>query len=231
MLIPCAALGRRLLALLIRPQHQHTITHPHAPPPPPPPSFTMAPRPKRPEGPIPVPSALPTRIAVSLVLTATVLHRLVAVSILVLSGVAQGSFDASGQQLVLLASRIQPGASRLQDLAGTIRPFLTPFVRWDTLHFLGAAAPRPIPTPASTMPAWWEGGYAYEHSLAFQPGLSFLLRWTGYVGTSRSPEDWNVEQSILLTTTLAIMAGALAPVLLLLYVALARTKIIHSNRH
>lgn len=170
---------------------------------------------------VPALNAIPTRTAVSLVLVATALHRLVAVSILVLCGIAQSSFDASGQQLVLLASRTQPGASKIQGIARTIRTFLTSFVRWDTLHFLGAAAPRPIPTPASAIPAWWEGGYAYEHSLAFQPGLPALLRWTGYVGTSGSSESWNVELSILLTTILAIVAGALTPVLLFLYVPLA----------
>lgn len=164
------------------------------------------------------PATSTARHAAAAVLVAAAFHRLLALSVLLVAGAAQSSFDASGEQLVLLPSLAHPGGALLQPLVAAAGPLLVPLVRWDTLHYLGAASPRPLPTSSSAHLSWWGSGYAYEHTLAFQPGLPALLRWAGRLGTSGEPETWQIEQSLVITTALAVLASALAPVLLVLYV-------------
>lgn len=73
------------------------------------------------------------------------------------------------------------------------------FVRWDTVYFLSLAEPH--------------HGYAWEQSLAFQPGIVYLLRATGYI-TPSLDGAWSATSALILTTLLANVATLLSPVLL-----------------
>lgn len=87
-----------------------------------------------------------------------------------------------------------------------LRP-LSNLIRWDSLHFLGLASPDALPATFSD----GSGGYLSEPSLAFQPGLVWLLRGTGWLGRGAV---WNISSAISVTSALAVLASALAPVLL-----------------
>jgi phosphatidylinositol glycan class V len=140
----------------------------------------------------------------------TLLHRCAVLAILLLSSIAQLPFDSS--------SRIQ-----LQ-LDATSYPLFTslalPFLKWDTLHFLGMASPRPLPLPYFASSSGQDpsqaggGGLQFEHSLAFQPGMVWLLRLLGSQSINRDDLAWSPAQAILLTSLLATIVGALQPVLL-----------------
>lgn len=139
----------------------------------------------------------------------TLLHRCAVLAILFLSNIAQLPFDSS--------ARIQ-----LQ-LDATSSPLFTslalPFLKWDTLHFLGMASRRPLPLPSSASSSGQDpsqargGGLQFEHSLAFQPGIMWLLRLLGSQSIGQDYR-WNPAQAVVLTSMLATVVGALQPVLL-----------------
>ncbi|KDN49607.1 glycosyltransferase family 76 protein [Tilletiaria anomala UBC 951] len=127
------------------------------------------------------------------ILIFTLAHRLFAFVLLQLCGQLLPSFDASASILLLSVSP-------------SLKPWLVPLVRWDTLHFLGVASPKALSRFGQALP----GGYAYEHSLAFQPGLPVLMRQLG----SSTHGTWSLQQSIVMSTLLAWVCSCLSPWLL-----------------
>lgn len=117
--------------------------------------------------------------------------RVVSVSLLLVATHAQQAFDTSGEIVQhTLQHRTNPAAWDVWSV---------PFVRWDTVYFVAAAAE----------------GYTYEQMLAFQPGIVGLLRLAGYASLNY---EWSPTVAVLITTVLANAATWLSP--LLLYYAL-----------
>lgn len=77
-----------------------------------------------------------------------------------------------------------------------LRRLASALVRWDTVHFLGAASPP---------------GIEWEHTLAFQPGLIWLLRLAGYCNAAG---QWNSTGAVILTSVTGTVTSCLAPPLL-----------------
>lgn len=121
-------------------------------------------------------------------LAASVVWRLVCIITLVSSTHTQTAFDTSGK---LLRESI-PGAA---DEAAW-NTWAVPFVRWDTVYFVGMAHPQ--------------SGYEYEQMLAFQPGIVSVLRWLG----SSIDSPWSPTRAVLSTVLLANLLSCLSPVLL-----------------
>ena len=130
------------------------------------------------------------RRAAARVLVASVLWRLVCVATLIITTHTQTAFDTSG---ALLRWTI-PGADR--EVAWDT--WAVPFVRWDTVYFVGMAHPL--------------GGYQYEQMLAFQPGIVGILR---LLGTSHA-SPWSPTRAVVRTTLLANILSCVSPVLLYL---------------
>ncbi len=121
------------------------------------------------------------------------------VTLLVLAS-HQQAFDTSHE---LLSYALDP--QTLHGLsAGSFRWALV-LVRWDTVYFLAAASASPSSIHA--------GGYNWEQTLAFQPGIIALLRACGYV-TPSLDGTWSPTSAILMATLLANLAAILSPLLL-----------------
>ncbi|PWN20921.1 NAD(P)-binding protein [Microstroma glucosiphilum] len=126
----------------------------------------------------------------------SITHRLLVLSSLLLLPYLIPPFDSSAQLQLPTTNSIPT----------ILRP-VSNLVRWDSLHFLGLASPDALPaTPSSG-----SGGYLSEQSLAFQPGLVWLLRGTGWLGGEAS---WNSSLAVYITSAMAVLASTLAPVLL-----------------
>lgn len=125
----------------------------------------------------------------------SLLHRLLALLILFAIPLAVQPFDSSAQ---LLSSPSNASPWRLSNY----------LVRWDSLHFLGAASPEALP-PVGDM-ASSDGGYQWENTLAFQPALVWLLRFAGNMGAG----GWNIDASVGWTTAFALLSSSLCPPLL-----------------
>ena len=137
----------------------------------------------------------------------TAVHRGLAVGVLFLAAAAQSPFDSSAWIQLRLDATFTP-VSTLCAL---------PFLRWDSLHFLAMASPRPLPLPFSTFSGGEQprqargGGTQYEQSLAFQPGIIWVLKLLGSRG---SAWEWSPSQAVLLTSALAAVVSAFLPLLL-----------------
>ncbi|CAO1636071.1 unnamed protein product [Sympodiomycopsis kandeliae] len=129
-------------------------------------------------------------------------HRLlVLIALLILPNLIT-PFDASPHlQMMLDAGHGQSTATQ----------FASHLIRWDSLHFLGLANPAAMPRPTSTPGGEGLGGYAYEHSLAFQPGIIWLLRLAGYL---KLGSTWSLTGAIFLTSAAAVLTSSLCCVLL-----------------
>lgn len=124
--------------------------------------------------------------------------RVLSVVALVVCAQLQQAFDTSH---TLLAYSLD--AHNQHGLLTGGANLLLAFVRWDTVYFVSLASPKSTQEHV--------GGYHLEQSLAFQPGIVCLLRWTGYVTPNA---QWSPVSAILLTTLLANVATLLSPVLL-----------------
>lgn len=120
---------------------------------------------------------------------------------LVVCAQIQQAFDTSP---TLLSYSLDP-QNRHGLISSRVPKLFLAFVRWDTVYFLSLASPGDVGQHV--------GGYDVEQSLAFQPGIVYLLRWTGYV-TPRLDGEWSPTCAILLTTLLANMASLISPLLL-----------------
>ncbi|KAF6767042.1 GPI mannosyltransferase 2 [Kalmanozyma brasiliensis GHG001] len=127
------------------------------------------------------------------------LVRIALASLLILTAHLQQAFDTSHE---LLSYSLDPATTHSLS-AGPFKWALA-FVRWDTIYFLAAASPS---TPVH------RGGYAWEQTLAFQPGIIGLLRVCGYA-TPQLDGAWSPTAAILVTALLANLAAAISPVLL-----------------
>ncbi len=144
------------------------------------------------------------------VLRWSVLHRAACFALLQISAQLLPHFDSSAYLLFLRKS--SPRAS-------SATAWLSPLIRWDTLHFLGVASPDPLPpSPDGLAPASALGGYEAEHTLAFQAGVPALLRWAGKVASSVTGQEWSIEQAVTLATAAALVCSILSPVLLFMCV-------------
>ncbi|KAI3617854.1 hypothetical protein CBS9595_003763 [Malassezia furfur] len=120
-------------------------------------------------------------------LGASLAWRVVCVSLLLVAAHAQQAFDTSGE--LVQYTFAQPGDSTAWDT------WAVPFVRWDTVYFVAAAA----------------HGYTYEQMLAFQPGIVAVLRAAGFLGAL---DAWSPTRAIVVGTLAANAASTLAPLLL-----------------
>lgn len=129
-------------------------------------------------------------------------HHLLVLTCLLLLPLVVNPFDSSAELQILLGS----DPSILTRLASHL-------IRWDSLHFLGLASPTAMPRPPVANPtnSQGQGGYLYEHSLAFQPGIVYLLRVLGYASLDG---QWSATSSILLTSGLAVTVSTLHSVML-----------------
>lgn len=138
-------------------------------------------------------------------MTLSLLHRLlVLASLLLLPNLFLSPFDSSPELQLLLSPHASPALA-----------WLSALVRWDSVHFLGMASPAALPggvagVGAGGPPEATLGGYVWEHSLAFQPGLVWLLRLAGQLGRT----VWSPAQAIGFTSLLAVAASSLCPALL-----------------
>lgn len=147
------------------------------------------------------------------ILKLTILHRIFVYILLFISSQSQRNFDTS-PSLQLLTS--------FSSSSPILNLLTLPLLRWDGLHFLGVASPIPLPIPPSTSsehvqipPSF---GYNSEHTLAWQSGLEWILRATGWIGSSLEFNEgewkWNSVQSILFTSLLAGILSLFSPLLL-----------------
>lgn len=140
----------------------------------------------------------------------TILHRSALIALVLISACVQSPFDSSAW--------IQLQLDATQSPLSTL--FALPLVRWDTLHFLASASPRPLPLPYSIShpeqnPRQAQGGgLQLESSLAFQPGIIWLLRILGCRSIKCSDVEWNPSQAVLLTSALSTIVGLVQPALL-----------------
>jgi phosphatidylinositol glycan class V len=138
----------------------------------------------------------------------TIIHRGLLIATLFFASALQSSFDSSAWLQLRLDATATPISSSLA----------LPLLRWDTLHFIAMASPRPLPLPVSTShaghyPRQAKGGTIQaEQSLAFQPGIVWLLRMSGYRDSNKM--TWNPSQAVLLTSTLAAILSCVLPLML-----------------
>ncbi|SJX65610.1 related to GPI18-mannosyltransferase [Sporisorium reilianum f. sp. reilianum] len=130
----------------------------------------------------------------------SLLVRLVSVTLLIVASQLQQAFNTSHE---LLSYSLDPHTAHGLS-AGPFKWALA-LVRWDTVYFVASASP--------SVDSVHSGGYAWEQTLAFQPGIVALLRVAGYLTPSLSGE-WSPTSAILVTAVLANLAAALSPVLL-----------------
>lgn len=147
-------------------------------------------------------AATPAELAASQsrILKFSLLVRFLSITLLILTSSLQQSFDTSHE---LLSYSLDAQTSHGLSL-GSFNWLLT-FVRWDTIYFLSSASPSTTRQHA--------GGYQWEQTLAFQPGIISILRITGYV-TPSLDGMWSPTAALLLTTVLANLATLVGPVLL-----------------
>lgn len=138
--------------------------------------------------------------AQSRLLRTSLLVRIVLVTLLILAS-HQQAFDTSHE---LLSYALDP--QTIHGLSAGSFKWVLAFVRWDTVYFLAAASPS---APNSIHP----GGYNWEQTLAFQPGIIALLRVSGYV-TPSLDVTWSPTSAILVATLLANLAAVFSPLLL-----------------
>lgn len=129
------------------------------------------------------------RPAAARVLATSVLWRLVCVATLVITTHTQTAFDTSGTLLRWSISDAEKETAW--------DTWAVPFVRWDTVYFVGMAHPL--------------GGYQYEQMLAFQPGIVGVLRLLGTSGST-----WSPTRAVVRTALLANILSCVSPVLLYL---------------
>lgn len=128
----------------------------------------------------------------------SLLHRFLSLSLLcIIPSLIVQPFDSSAQLLSPATSSSPASPWRLTDW----------LVRWDSIHFLGAASPEPLPASGDEVGG---GGYQWEQTLAFQPGLVWLLRLAGYSVQGR----WSLDAAVGWTTVLAVLSSSLCPLLL-----------------
>jgi phosphatidylinositol glycan class V len=138
----------------------------------------------------------------------TAIHRGLTIAVLFFSAIILSPFDSSPW----IQLRLDATSSPLSTL------FALPLLRWDSLHFLAMASPRSLPLPASIsyagqLPSQAGGGGIHlEQSLAFQPGIVWLLRLLGSRGNDVM--TWNPTQALYMTSLVATMLSILSPVLL-----------------
>ena len=120
--------------------------------------------------------------------------RIAAVFALLCCASIQQAFDTSHE---LLSYSLDPDT--LHGLSAGPFRWVRAFVRWDTIYFLSAAAPS--------------GGYVWEQTLAFQPGIVALLRVLGYV-TPSLDGSWSPTSALILATLAGNLAATVSPVLL-----------------
>lgn len=155
----------------------------------------------------------------------TMLHRIISVAMLLFCSGRQTLFDSSPFLMLQLDSGLQ---SKTKDNVGpggntsSLSRIAPALVRWDSLHFLGIASPRPLPLPdpslvdISQLVRSGGGGLYAEHSLAFQPAIVWLLRLCGYTWhTSERGANrvWDPSQAIVITSLLATVASLALPIL------------------
>ncbi|PWN37208.1 uncharacterized protein FA14DRAFT_187335 [Meira miltonrushii] len=151
----------------------------------------------------------------------TISHRILAIVTLLLSAKFVQHFDSSASLQLILDKE-----SRTSTSFGLLRHYAFSSLRWDVLHFLGVASPRPLPLSdqldlsAPVQQQFWSplkgfgGGLQYENSIAFQPGIIWLLRLTGYPSytTEEGPRSWDPIRSLWITSTLATIISITLPV-------------------
>lgn len=159
-----------------------------------------------------------------LILKWTIYHRLFVLSILLISSRFLQQFDSSASlQLTLDRDSRNSDSSLLRPL------YAFSSLRWDILHFLGVASPRPLPLSDQIDPSkpihgqiWsplkgFGGGLQYENSIAFQPGIIWLLRLAGYSFSFQSMFDdsegerWNPIRSLWITSCFATIISIALP--------------------
>lgn len=125
----------------------------------------------------------------------SIFHRLLVLLLLLCLPLVLRPFDTSSQlQLLLNDGRTPSMPTRL----------LSNLIRWDSIHFLGLASPVGLPDSDA------QGGYQWEHSLAFQPGIIWLLRLAGLSFGGR----WSPTSSIAIVSLLSWVVSSLTPMLL-----------------
>lgn len=151
-------------------------------------------------------SVTPKRLAPApmQLVTLSLVMRILSVTLLIATSHLQQAFDTSHE---LLSYTLDPHTSHSLS-AGSFNWTLA-FVRWDTIYFLASASPY----HASSTGSVHQGGYAWEQTLAFQPGIIGLLRLTGYL-TPTMDGSWSPTAAILVTMLLANVAAAASVVLL-----------------
>lgn len=153
----------------------------------------------------------------------TALHRAACIALLVLAAHLQTPFDSSPTLQLQLDATPPTSSPRI------LKRLASPFLRWDTLHFLGIASPRPLPASdvlhASTAYALQANrsasGLRLEHSLAFQPAILWMLRLAGYRplqafmwSAGGDAMTWDPAQAVLLVSILAAAVSSFSPALL-----------------
>ena len=126
------------------------------------------------------------------ILAASALWRIVCVCTLLVCTHLQTAFDTSAE---LVRLTLPQGA---WDSAWDT--WAVPFVRWDTVYFVALAHP--------------ERGYVYENTLAFQPGIVFVLRRLGSIPALWGDTRWSATCAVVGGAFLANVATIVAPVLL-----------------
>lgn len=154
----------------------------------------------------------------------TVSHRILAIFTLLLSAKFVQHFDSSASLQLSLDKESRTSTSFV-----LLRQYAFSSLRWDVLHFLGIASPRPLPLSDQldlSMPIqqqFWSplkgfgGGLQYENSIAFQPGIIWILRLAGYPFSMLSkmkeePRSWDPIRSLWITSTLATVVSIALPV-------------------
>lgn len=123
-------------------------------------------------------------------------HRLAILACLAMLPLVVQPFDTSAE---LLTVRSVSGDDTIW------RRLASNLIRWDSIHFLGAASPSSLPAGSAGA-----GGYRYESTLAFQPGLVWLLRLCG----SQTGLSWSWTQAVVVVSALAVLLSAATPPLL-----------------
>ncbi|SPO30064.1 related to GPI18 - mannosyltransferase [Ustilago trichophora] len=147
------------------------------------------------------PTARKLSIAQSRILKLSLVVRFLSITLLILSSHLQQAFDTSH---TLLSYSLDPLTSH--GLSSGSFNWLLAFVRWDTIYFLSSAAPTSLNTIHT-------GGYEWEQTLAFQPGIIALLRGSGFV-TPEMDGRWSPTTAVLFTTLFGNGLAVAGPVLL-----------------
>lgn len=127
----------------------------------------------------------------------TLFHRALSVALLLLFGLLQHPFDAA--------------SPTPQSTLATL------FTRWDSTHYLTLAAPDrhagdALGESASLNGA--QGGYSWEHGIAFQPALPWILNLTGSLHCSVYGGCWNAEVAVAVTSLICAMCSVACPLVL-----------------